>query len=60
MSHEKKITRVKSDAKTKPVKVESTALMKQYIDAAWLRLAGIGVSDVATRLSRGNGVPSNN
>ena len=58
MAHEKKITKVKSDVKTKPVKVESTALMKQYIDAAWLRLAGISVSEVATRLSRGNGVPS--
>lgn len=59
MAHEKKVTKVKSDAKTKTVKVESTALVKQYIDAAWLRIAGIGVSEVATRLSRGNGVPSN-
>ena len=58
MAHEKKNIRVKSDDKTKTIKVESTRLVKQYVDYAWNRLAGITTSEAATRLSRGKGVPS--
>lgn len=58
MAHEKKNVRVKSDDKTKPIKVESTTLVKKYVDYTWNRLAGITTSEAATRLSRGKGVPS--
>lgn len=58
MAHEKKNIRVKSDDKTKTIKVESTTLVKQYVDYTWNRLAGITTSEAATRLSRGKGVPS--
>ena len=59
MRHEKKKTRVKSDDQTITKKIESTALVKKYTDSTWKRLAGITTSEVATRLSRGKGVPSN-
>ena len=58
MAHEKKNIRVKSDDMTKTVKVDSFSLVKQYVDHAWNRLAGITTSEAATRLSRGKGVPS--
>ena len=58
MAHEKKNVRVKSDDKTKTIKVESTTLVKKYVDYTWKRLAGITTSEAATRLSRGRGVPS--
>jgi ribosomal protein S27AE len=58
MAHEKKNIRVKSDDKTKSIKVESFSLVKQYVDYTWNRLAGITTSEAATRLSRGKGVPS--
>ena len=58
MAHEKKNIRVKSDDKTKTIKVDSSSLVKQYVDYTWNRLAGITTSEAATRLSRGKGVPS--
>lgn len=58
MAHEKKNIRVKSDDKTKTIKVDSFSLIKQYVDYTWNRLAGITTSEAATRLSRGKGVPS--
>ena len=58
MAHEKKNIKVKSDDKTKTIKVDSFSLIKQYVDYTWNRLAGITTSEAATRLSRGKGVPS--
>ena len=58
MAHEKKNIRVKSDDKTKTIKIDSFSLVKQYVDYTWNRLAGITTSEAATRLSRGKGVPS--
>lgn len=58
MVHQKKQMKVKSDDKTRGVKIDSTKKVKMYIEGAWKMLAGISLSEVATRLSRGNGVPS--
>ena len=58
MVHQKKQMKVKSDDKTRGVKIDSTKKVKMYIEGAWKMLAGISLSEVATRLSRGNWGPS--